>query len=204
MFSPIIRYQPLSTLEFLLEPSYTISKSELQYVDEQSMNNDPRYLLGTIDQKIFAVSARINVNLRPNLTIEYWGQPFFASGKYKDLKMVTDPTNPNYQDRFHRYDSRQLSGPDATNYYRVDENRDGKTDYQFENPNFSFNEFLSNLVLRWEYLPGSTLYLVWSQNRLFDSSAGDFDLSYNLNKLYNHEKPNNTIMLKLSYRIALH
>ena len=203
MFSPIIRYQPLSTLEFLLEPSYTVSRSELQYVDEQSWNNDPRYLLGTINQKIFAVSARINVNIRPNLTIEYWGQPFFTSGSYRDLKMVTHPTSSTYSDRFHTYDAQQLSGPDVDNNYLVDENRDGKTDYQFENPNFNFNEFLSNLVLRWEYLPGSTLYLVWSQSRLYESTSGDFDLSHNLTELYNHEKPNNTIMLKLSYRIAV-
>lgn len=204
LFSPIIRYQPLNTLEFLLEPSFTVSKNELQYVDEQSWQNEPRYLLGTINQKIFSVSARINVNIRPNLTIEYWGQPFFTSGSYKDLKMVTNPTSCSYSDRFHIYDAQQLSGPDADNYYLVDENRDGKTDYQFENPNFNFNEFLSNLVLRWEYLPGSTLYLVWSQNRRYESTSGHFDLSQNLNDLYNHEKPNNTLMLKLSYRIAVH
>ncbi|HWR99344.1 MAG TPA: DUF5916 domain-containing protein [Prolixibacteraceae bacterium] len=204
LYSPIIRYQPLKTLEFLLEPNYTVNRNEIQYVDEQSFGSDKRYLLGTISQTILSVSARINVNLRPNLTIEYWGQPFITSGNYTDLKMVTNSKSSEYNDRFHIYDANQLSGPDADNNYLVDENRDGKTDYQFENPNFNFNEFLSNLVLRWEYLPGSALYLVWSQNRRYESTSGDFDLSHNLGELYSYEKPNNTLMIKLSYRIALH
>jgi hypothetical protein len=203
-YSPIIRYQPLNTLEILLAPSYTVVKNELQYVDEQAYLNDPRYLLGNIHQKIFSVSARINVNIRPNLTIEYWGQPFVTSGNYKDLKMVTHPKSNEYTERFHIYDAQQLSAPNADNYYLVDENRDGKVDYQFENPNFNFNEFLSNMVLRWEYLPGSTLYLVWSQSRRYESTSGDFDFSNNISELYSHEKPNNTFMLKLSYRIAVH
>ena len=203
-FSPIIRYQPLNTLEFLIEPSYTMNKNELQYVDEQSYSNNPRYILGKIDQKIFSVSARININIRPNLTIEYWGQPFVTAGKYSDLKMVTHPKSNEYNDRFHIYDTQQLSAPNADNYYLVDENRDGKPDYQFENPNFNFNEFLSNMVLRWEYLPGSTVYLVWSQNRRYESTSGDFDFSNNFRELYSNEKPKNTFMLKLSYRIPIH
>ncbi len=117
---------------------------------------------------------------------------------------VTNPRNERYANRFRIYDSQQLSVPNADNYYLVDENRDGKPDYPFENPNFNFNEFLSNLVLRWEYLPGSALYLVWSQNRRYTTTTGEFDLSHNPDGLYGHEKPNNSLMIKLSYRIAVH
>jgi hypothetical protein len=118
--------------------------------------------------------------------------------------MVTQATNKNYFDRFHIYDSQQLTTSNDQSVYRVDENKDGITDYQFDNPNFNFNEFLSNLVLRWEYLPGSALYLVWSQNRRFEASNGNFDFSHNFSELYKNEKPNNTLMVKLSYRIAVH
>lgn len=205
LFSPIIRYQPLNSLEFHFEPSLTINKNELQYIDEFAFGSQPRYILGAINQSILSFSARINVNIRPNLTIEYWGQPFVTSGKYERLKMVTNPRSANYDNRFHIFDSRQISPqPNEDNYYLIDENRDGKTDYQIENPNFNFNEFLSNLVLRWEYLPGSTLYLVWSQNRRYESSLGNFDLSHNLDELYRNEKPNNMLMIKFSYRIAVH
>jgi hypothetical protein len=144
------------------------------------------------------------VNISPNLTIQYWGQPFIASGKYSRIKMVTNPKANQYTSRFHIFDQQQLVGPDINNNFLIDENRDGKTDYQFENPNFNFNEFLSNLVLRWEYLPGSTLYVVWSQHRKYESTVGDFDFSRNLDNLYSHEKPNNMFLIKLSYRIAVH
>ena len=203
-YSPVIRYQPLNTLEFSFEPSYFRNCSELQYVSAADYHSDKRYILGSLDQNIFSLSFRINVNITPNLTIQYWGQPYVSSGKYSQLKMVTKSRDSEYANRFHIYDSKQLKAPDANNFYMVDENRDGNSDYQFENPNFNFNEFLSNLVLRWEYLPGSALYLVWSQNRKHTSTSGDFDLSHNLDGLYGNERPNNTLMVKLSYRIALH
>jgi hypothetical protein len=203
-FIPIIRYQPHNSLELLFEPSLILNRDNLQYVDERNYSNGKRYILGSINQTILSFSTRININITPNLTIQYWGQPFITSGKYKDLKMVTQATNKYYFDRFHIYDSQQLTTSNDRSVYRVDENKDGITDYQFDNPNFNFNEFLSNLVLRWEYLPGSALYLVWSQNRRFEASNGNFDFSHNLSELYKQEKPNNTLMVKLSYRIAVH
>ena len=203
-FSPVIRYQPINTLDFSFEPSYVRNLNEVQYVAETSYGNDKRYILGSLDQKILSFSVRVNVNIRPNLTIQYWGQPFISSGNYSHLKMVTHPRDNNYFNRFQVYDNQQLWRPDADNNYHVDENHDGHSDYQFTNPNFNFNEFLSNLVLRWEYLPGSVLYLVWSQKRDFTTTTGDFDLPHNLNGLYGNEKPNNTLMIKLSYRIAVH
>jgi hypothetical protein len=203
-FSPVIRYQPTNTLEFSFEPSYSVSKDELQYIDEINYNNGKRYILGKVHQNNLSFSTRINVNISPNLTIQYWGQPFIASGKYSRIKMVTNPKANQYTSRFHIFDQQQLVGPDINNNFLIDENRDGKTDYQFENPNFNFNEFLSNLVLRWEYLPGSTLYVVWSQHRKYESTVGDFDFSRNFDNLYSHEKPNNMFLIKLSYRIAVH
>ncbi len=202
-FSPVIRYQPLKTLEFSFEPSYSHNKDELQYVAESDYLGQKRYLLGSLNQHLLSFSTRININIRPNLTIQYWGQPFITSGKYKQLKMVTHPMAKSYSSRFQIFDPQQLSLSDPDNNYQVDENRDVRHDYQFENPDFNFNEFLSNLVLRWEYLPGSTVYLVWSQNRRYTSTSGDFDFSHNLDQLYSNEKPNNTIMVKLSYRIAV-
>lgn len=159
--------------------------------------------MGSLNQHILSFSARVNINISPNLTIQYWGQPFITSGKYTQLKRSTNPRAMNYSDRFQVFSANQISAPDAENYYLVDENNDGKVDYKIENPDFNFNEFLSNLVLRWEYLPGSALYLVWSQNRKYTATSGNFDLPQNLRLLYNNEIPNNTFMVKLSYRIAI-
>jgi hypothetical protein len=201
--SPIIRYQPSKNIELLFEPSYTFTNNEIQYIEEKMLRSSKRYILGTLNQHVLSFSTRINLNILPNLTIEYWGQPYLAAGKFSELKLVTQPKNNNYTNRFQLFDPNQLSQDLSDNSIVMDENRDGKADYKIENPNFNYNEFLSNLVLRWEYLPGSTLYLVWSQHRLYEAEKGDFNLSSNLHKLYNQEKPDNTIMLKLSYRIDL-
>lgn len=203
-YSPDVRYQPSNILEIKFEPSLMLIRDDMQYITDANFGSEKRYILGKVVQKNLSFSTRINVNIRPNLTIQYWGQPFIASGKYSRIKMVTNPKAANYYDRFQVYDGQQLSGPDADDNFHVDENRDGKSDYQFSNPNFNFNEFLSNLVLRWEYIPGSTLYLVWSQHRAYETTNGEFDFSHNFNNLYNQEKPNNTFMIKLSYRIAVH
>jgi len=62
---------------------------------------------------------------------------------------------------------------------------------------------LSNLVVRWEFLPGSTAYLVWSQSRDFYQSSGEFEIWNNLNGLFTDKKANNTFLIKFSYRFGL-
>ena len=54
----------------------------MQYVTETSVTSGvytPRYIFGSIDQKILSLSLRIDYNITPDLTIQYWGQPFFGS-----------------------------------------------------------------------------------------------------------------------------
>ncbi len=165
------------------------------------MNGEARYIFGTIDQKVLSMSIRVNFNITPDLTIQYWGQPFTASGEYTDFKMISDPKADEFADRYHIYTSQQISLVD--NSYEIDENVDGNVDYTFDNPDFTVDEWLSNLVVRWEFLPGSTAYLVWSQTRNAYSEDGSFNLGDNLNDLFTGDKPTNVFLLKFSYRIGL-
>ncbi|MDG1309934.1 MAG: DUF5916 domain-containing protein, partial [Flavobacteriaceae bacterium] len=88
------------------------------------------------------------------------------------------------------------------NVYGVDDNRDGLMDYSFENPDFSYVQFNSNLVLRWEYIPGSELFLVWSQGvtSSVGSSNGLFE-GFETGIL--DERPQNIFLLKATYRFIL-
>jgi hypothetical protein len=81
------------------------------------------------------------------------------------MKRITDPQAAEYRDRFTPYDADQIRLDVDAGVYEVDENRDGKVDYSFDRPDFDFRDFNSTLVLRWEYRPGSQLYVVWSQAR---------------------------------------
>jgi hypothetical protein len=193
--------RPLNTLSITLNPSYSVNHHELQYVAEQELNGDARYIFGKIDQKVLSMSLRINYNITPDLTIQYWGQPFTASGAYEEFKMITDPRAAAFSDRYHVYTTDQINLADNT--YVVDEDGDANVDYSFDNPDFTFDEWLSNLVIRWEFMPGSTAYLVWSQTRNYYMENGGFEIWDNMDNLFTENKATNTFLVKFSYRFGL-
>jgi hypothetical protein len=198
---PEIIYKPLNALSLSLSPNYMLSYDELQYVDQQYFGSQPRYIYGTIDQKIVGMSFRVNFNLTPDLTFQYWGQPFVAYGSYNNFKYVTAPMASEYHDRFTGYSPDQIHDFGDGSYY-IDENKDGSADYSFGKPDFNFREFLSNLVLRWEYNPGSSIYLVWSQTRSNSDYTGSMDYSNEMDCLFG-TKPHNVFLIKFSYRFGL-
>jgi hypothetical protein len=198
---PEISYKPINTLSLSFSPSYMVSYNELQYVDQANFGNQTRYIHGSIDQKVVSMSFRINFNLSPDLTLQYWGQPFVATGRYYDFKYITDPMASEYTSRFALYSPSQISLINDEQY-QVDENIDGSWDYGFDKPDFNVKEFLSNFVLRWEYNPGSSFYLVWSQTRSDYNNSGTMNYSNDMEDLFS-EKPHNVFLIKFSYRFGL-
>ena len=184
-------------------PSYSTSGTELQYMASRNYLSSDRYIFGSIDRKTISASFRVNFNLSPDLTLQYWGQPFVASGKYYDYKYITAPRADNYKDRYHIYKSEQKSFDGNT--INIDENTDGIIDYSFSQKDFNIQEFLSNLVLRWEYNPGSSVYLVWSQTRNYSNNTGMMDYFNNIGDLFDRDNniPNNVFLIKFSYRFGL-
>lgn len=202
-------YKPTNYISFTLTPSYNKSYSELQYVTYLTYNNSDRYVFAGIDQKTISASLRINLNLSPNLTLQYWGQPFIASGKYHDYKYILNPLADRYTDRFHTYSPDEII--DQGDNYEIHENPDLNDNYQIGKSDFNYKAFLSNLVIRWEYSPGSSVYLVWSQTRNGVDQVGTLDYFNNLGNLFNRrlfrENENydlkNVFLVKFSYRFGL-
>ncbi|HUX95923.1 MAG TPA: DUF5916 domain-containing protein [Bacteroidales bacterium] len=198
-----LTFKPTNYLSLSLNPGIRKSFSELQYVDYKEYNGTDRYVFASIDQRTINTSFRINLNLSPDLTLQYWGQPFIATGKYYDYKYVTDPLADKYGDRFALYSGDQLNTNDEG--FDVDEDRDGINDYLIEYSDFNFKEFLSNLVVRWEYNPGSSVYLVWSQTRNKYDTTGDLNVIDDLGDLFDStaDKPHNVFLIKFSYRFGI-
>lgn len=193
-------YQPINALRVSVFPELGINNDKLQYVSNIDTPNGIRYLNGEIEQRTLSMSLRLNYNINPNLTVQYWGQPFISRGRYSNFKHVTNATAKNFEDRFLQYDADQISFADDT--FSVDEDGDGTTDFTFGNPDFSFIQFRSNLVIRWEYIPGSEIFLVWSQDvsQSGDPSEGLFTgLSNNIFG----QKAQNIFLLKATYRFIL-
>jgi len=204
LFSEIeLKFKPTNYLSISLSPGFGKSFSELQYVDQKDYNGTDRYIFASIDRKTINASFRINLNLSPDLTLQYWGQPFIATGKYYDHKYITDPMAEKYTDRFRLYNEDQISM--VEDEYRIDENSDGTLDYTFDNSDFNVKEFLSNFVVRWEYNPGSSLYLVWSQTRSNYGTNGDLDVMDDIGDLFGSDgdKPHNVFLIKFSYRFGI-
>lgn len=202
-FGLMVTYRPLNTLTVRINPSYTVSGNQLQYVSRQTFGDESRYILANLSQKVLSMSLRVNYNITPDLSVEYWGQPFLAAADFSRFKMVTDPMAEEYGDRFHLYDNLQVSYNDLENRYYIDENRDGTNDYRISNPDFNSDAFLSNLVVRWEFSAGSTIYLVWSQSRDYYDREGGFNVGSNITNLFTGEKPYDVFLIKFSYRFGL-
>ncbi len=194
-----IEYHPLNTLSMSFDPDYGISSTDLQYVSTCCMEDETQYIFAELNQKTLSFTFRANLTLTPDLSLEYYGQPFVSAGKYSNYKMITDPDADNYTDRYHVFTDTEITYNEATATYTVVEDINGTDDYSFDNPDFNFRQFRSNLVIRWEYKPGSTLYFVCSQGRTSNASDGTFSYGHDMRELFN-TTPQNVFLLKLSYR----
>jgi hypothetical protein len=119
--------------------------------------------MGRMRQQTYGLTFRAKVNLTPDLSIQFYGSPFTSTAHYDEFKAAADTRNKDYNKRF-----RMLTNvhflipqliPDPYDAPLTDGN------IVFRNPDFRFNEFRTNLAVRWEYRPGSTFYLVWEHNR---------------------------------------
>ncbi|MCK4748836.1 MAG: carbohydrate binding family 9 domain-containing protein [Bacteroidales bacterium] len=195
-----LTYKPISNLSFSLDPNFSLRREELQYVTQQHFDGEQRYIFGSIDQKILSISLRVDLILTPELTLQFWGQPFIASGDYSNFKYISDPAAESFTERFHTYTSGEIEYIEADDIYRINEPV-SSLDYEFGNPDFNVKEFLSNLVFRWEYRPGSFIYLVWSQTRSGYNPFGQFRFRDDFADLWDIH-PTDAIILKVSYRIG--
>lgn len=200
-------YQPFDALQFSFYPEYEKSPNKTQYVTEVDYSGKPRYINAEIDQRTLSAAIRLNYTINPNLTIQYYGQPFISRGRYKNFKFVsndglTNPIADDLYDRFALFADNQISLDEENEIYSIDENTDGINDYSFDKPDFAFVQFRSNLVLRWEYVPGSELYFVWSQGVTGSGNPND-DLFRNLDNQIIGQEKDNIFLIKATYRFML-
>lgn len=200
-FSLNVNYHPLPSLVIKFNPTYNDSFRSLAYVDATSYGNEG-YIVSSISQKQLSANFRLNLSFSPNLSLEYWGQPFLFSADYSEFKKVVNPNQKDFESQFKVFSPGEISYDAVNEEYYVDETGNGATDFEFANPDFSVFNFRSNMVLRWEFVPGSTLYLVWSQNKSDSNSDGNFNFNRNI-RMLSDIKPSNIFLVKFSYRFSM-
>jgi hypothetical protein len=193
-----ITVRPVNAFNFSVNAFYERNVDDLQYVDTAYPGGGARYLLGRLDQETLGLTLRANVFITPDLSIQYYGSPFVSNGSYGQFKRATSPRADAYADRFYRFADSEIAYVAEVNAYRVNE---GGTTYAFRNPDFDFRQFRSNLVARWEFKPGSSLYVVWSQDRTGEDISGT-SLASSLDAL-RLAPAANVFLVKLTYWFGL-
>jgi hypothetical protein len=188
--------RPTNRLSLSAQLSHESLSDALQYVTTSEAAPEPRWIVGRIDQNTWIVTLRANLSLTPELTVQYYGSPFISTGRFGEFKRVTDSLAARYDERFHPFTDGELRYDPAAGQYRVSD-ADG-SGFAFPNPDFSFRQFRSNLVVRWEYRPGSALYAVWSQGRTGSEPAWQPAFSSNWDALWSL-RADDVFLVKLSY-----
>lgn len=170
--------QARSNIDIFVGPGWSRRIDPLQYVTTQTdAQGLPHYVLGTIHQTTANITARVNWTFSRHLSLQAYAQPFLTSGRYSALKEVTNPHAERFADRFAPFAG--LAAPD-----------------------FNFRQLRSTMTLRWEYAPGSSVFVIWSRDATSAITDGDFDLTRDLSELGRAESEN-LVMVKLNYWMGL-
>ena len=196
---PVLSFRLGNHIYIISDFKYTHNIDNFIYVSKEETETEEINIMGLIKQPTYSFTFRFNYNITPDISIQYYGNPFVSSGIYSDFKRPADPHAKDIEDRYYSYTSSEISFDESTNTYYVNES---SASYEFKNPDFSFREFRSNLVGRWEYRPGSTIYLVWENNRTSRENEYISSLSQNFNELFGVQ-PTNVFMVKISFWLGL-
>ena len=192
--------RPSNRLSLSARAAALRSTDDLQYVATAETAAGSRFTLGRVALDTWDVTFRADLALTPDLTVQYYGSPFVGTGRYSDFRKATASIAERYEDRFHRFGPEELAFRPGGNDYVVTEAGTG-TSFSFANPDFSFRQFRSNLVVRYEYRPGSSLFVVWSQGRTSAIPSWDSSLGRNWSELW-RTRPDNVFLVKLSYWVS--
>jgi hypothetical protein len=159
-----------------------------------------RYVFAALRQTEVSMTTRLNWILSPRMSLQVYAQPLISSGAYSGFKEFTTPR----RFEFARYGvERGTIAYDAgADEYRVDPDGSGPAaQLTFKNPDFNFKSLRMNAVFRWEWRLGSTLYVVWTQNRTNDANPGEFELGRDVDRLFG-ARPDDIFLVKFSYRLG--
>jgi len=202
-FGPEIEIQAGPQLKLEMEPSYSKNRSISQYVDEF---DDPtriamygkRYIVSQLDQERLSMEIRADLTLTPELSIQSYIQPFIAVGHYSHFKEYDQPETYSFFEYGEDQDKYNIHYDVENEEYVLQPGGKNSEKFYLGNPDFNVKSLIGNFVLRWEFRPGSTLFLVWTRSNENDSNPGSFKFNRDVGDLFG-SKPDNHFAVKLTY-----
>jgi hypothetical protein len=174
---------------------YERNREATHFAGAASGAASPVYVMGRLDQHVLYSTLKLCLNFTPTLSLSYFGGPFVTTGRYSDFRAVAQPRATDPGARFASLTMQSAADGTRSTRYQG-------SDLTLANPDFNWREFKSNLVLRWEYRPGSFVYCVWSQFRSDEASLGGFAPVSQYNRLFS-TRPDDTFLIKASYWFSL-
>jgi hypothetical protein len=155
-----------------------------------------RYVYAELKQVELSASLRANWTFTPKLSLQLYAQPLFSSGDYDHFKELARPKS----NEFRRYPDADVQLESGT--YTIDPDGSGPAaSFAFDQPDFAYTSVRGNVILRWEYHPGSTLFFVWTHGQENSESAATFDWPRSFHRLF-HKNDDNIFLLKMTYWLS--
>lgn len=198
------------TFTLALGPEFSKDNIAAQYIRSVGDANAAatygrRYVFANLDQTTVAATIRLNWILTPELSFQIYTQPYFVSGVYSNFKELRTPKTFDFLS-YGTNGSTSTPLTDAAGNvtaYSFDPDGAGASpSFAVGKPDFNYRSLRGNAVLRWEYMPGSALFLVWTQSREDFESVGDFQFGRSVDRIV-ATKPDNIFMLKISYWLGV-
>ena len=170
---PNLTLKPTAALAAQFGMSMNRNIEDSQWIGAVDRDGGTHYVFGHLDQTTTSLTTRVNYTLTPNLSVQVYGQPFVSSGDYENFHEMVNG-------RAVRYDNRYAP-------------------FAYEgNPDFRFLSFRTTNVMRWEFKPGSTLFVVWQQGREQFLPDGTFSFGRDYRDVFKTPSTN-TVLVKLAY-----
>lgn len=169
---PGLTWRPRSSLAVSGSVNVNRNQSDTQWITNLSGDAGTHYVFGRINQTTVSFSTRVNYTITPTLSVQIYAAPFVSAGAYSRFKELVNGRAAQYEDRYAPFD-----------YTR--------------NPDFNFQSFRTTNVLRWEFRPGSALFVVWQQGREDIASRGDFQFGRDFGQTFG-APATNVFLVKIS------
>jgi len=172
--------RPSSALRITVGPTYSWSKDTWRWVANvtdptMTATYGTRYLFGDLEYRELSIASRVDWTFTPRLTLQAYLQPLLATGRYTEFKELARGGSLDFS-RYGLDQGSTITYDPSEAAYTIDPDGPGPIEpFELSDPNFNYKSLKVNVVLRWEFRPGSTFYLVWTQNREDDRDPGDFE-----------------------------
>jgi hypothetical protein len=193
-----VDYRPVANVLISIIPNYSKNIDNSQYIDTftdplANVTYGKRYVFGELNQTTLSAGIRLNWTFTPNLSLQFYAQPLISTGKYARYKELAEPGTYNFN----------VYGENGSTYnnetHLADPDGNGPAEpVDLGDNDFKFVSLRGNAVLRWEYLPGSVVYFVWTQTRSESYNDPEFQFGRvftNLTDLH----PDNIFLIKMTY-----